>query len=213
MNKSSPSKLHFSLRIPLIAAGLVVLLAAGGFAGMLRLEETNTFCASCHTQPESEYVGRIGSAPRDLAAAHMGEIRVNCIDCHAGPGLGGRAVAMLGGARNAVLYVTKTMVQPARAMGPFPDGDCVKCHADLLRSENYNGLDNHFHSFLGELKRLKPDQALICVDCHAGHAQDGEAGLSFLNRPRAETACQQCHNAMGEGEEYEGSEGSDGGGD
>ena len=196
----------------LAAIGVLLVLAAGGFAGMMRLEETNTFCASCHTEPETEYVARMGQTAADLAAFHQVEEQVNCIDCHSGPGLGGRAIAMLTGARNAALYVTKTMTQPARSLGPFSDGSCTKCHADITRGERFNGRDNHFHAFLSDLKRRQPAQALRCVDCHDGHATDVEAQLLFLNRARTEAACERCHNALGEGgegDEHEGREGGD----
>jgi hypothetical protein len=198
-------KRKLSLWIPLAAAGIVVVLLGAGFFGMMRLEETNTFCAACHTEPESEYVARMQETPADLAAFHQVEEQINCIDCHSGPGLPGRLGAILTGARNAALYVSGTMVQPARSLGPFPDSSCAKCHAEITRSERLNGQDNHFHAFLPRLARAQPAEALHCADCHGGHATDGEPGLAFLNRGHTRDTCERCHNALGEGgEEHEG---------
>src|SRR5512143_755648 len=58
--------------IPAAAAGGLVVILLAGFVGMMRLEETNTFCGWCHTQPESTYRARMTAAAKvDLASDHF----------------------------------------------------------------------------------------------------------------------------------------------
>ena len=169
-----------------------------GFTTLKTLEETNTFCGSCHTQPESTYLERLIAAPAvDLASAHQqAKPAVRCIDCHSGAGLTGRAAGMLDGALNAVAFITRTAQQPARLRGPYPNDYCLKCHSGVLVGEADQ--NNHFHIFLPKLKQANP-QAGNCVDCHSTHATDGEVNLGYLNRARTEAVCEQCHNTFGEG--------------
>ena len=62
------------------------------FAGA-QLENHDDFCASCHTDPESEFVNRAhGGTAVDLASFHTGE-GVHCIDCHSGEGVNSRSHA------------------------------------------------------------------------------------------------------------------------
>ncbi len=201
-------KPRFPWWIPAVSALAVVLLAVGGFFGMMKLEETDTFCASCHTQPESTYVANMAKEASDAASAHQSKLLrgakspggTHCIDCHSGPGLDGRAAAMLLGARNAWLYVTHTMVQPAKLSVPIADGNCLKCHQDIIASEDYKGANNHFHFFLARWKQLLPEQAASCVECHKGHAINGDPQLGFLNRAETEQVCTRCHTTLGRGE-------------
>ena len=202
-------KARFPWWIPAAGIAVVLALTLGGFVGMLKLEETDTFCASCHTQPESTFVERMGKEAVDQASAHQSDLvrgakspgGTHCIDCHSGPGLGGRAAALMTGAHNAFLYITKTMVQPARLPAPLPDENCLKCHQDILASEQHQGKDNHFHAFLPRWKELQPDQGAHCVDCHTAHTINGEPQLGFLNKERTVAVCDRCHTNLGEGGE------------
>jgi predicted CXXCH cytochrome family protein len=197
---------RFPLWAPAAALAAVVLLAGFMFVGMMKLEETDTFCGSCHTQPETLYLERMSKAVEtaaavDSASSHQsrrGEAaNVHCIDCHAGPGLGGRAAAILEGAGNAVRYVTRTMVQPGKLRGSMPDANCLKCHADVIASENFKGKNNHFHYFLARWRAATPETAAACVECHLGHNDTGDPSLQFLVKDKAEVVCTRCHNTLG----------------
>jgi len=110
------------------AVVLGLVLAGGGFAFAATQEQHDPFCASCHTQPESTfYQNSVASQPVDLASVHT-TYKTRCIDCHSGAGLNGRVAAELMGARNALLFVTHTDVQPARLIQPIGDENCLKCH-------------------------------------------------------------------------------------
>ena len=199
-----PNGATFQWWIPAVGAAVVLILAVGVFVGMMKLEETDTFCASCHTQPEAPFVERMAIEASDTASAHQSktlrgsavEAGVHCIDCHSGPGLGGRAAAMLLGARNAWLYLTKTMVQPAVLSVPIADENCLKCHAEVIAAESYKGQNNHYHYFLARWRQALPDQAASCTECHKSHSTDVEANLKFLNRVSTEAICNRCHTTL-----------------
>lgn len=101
--------------IALLAAfGLAVILTASGFAFAATQETHDSFCASCHTQPESTFFQRsVDTQPVDLASAHKAD-NTRCIDCHSGKGVTGRIRAELLGAHNALAFYTRTAVQAYR---------------------------------------------------------------------------------------------------
>ncbi len=200
MNRSRPAK---NARKPFPAIGLIaillaigVLITAGGFTFAASQEQHDAFCASCHTQPESTFFQRSTAEQAvDLASAHTAEA-TRCIDCHSGPGIGGRISAELMGAHNALAWFTKTAVQPAVLSKPIADANCLKCHSDVTAGR---GRNNHFHAFLARWQSRDPNAA-TCVSCHSSHTTDGDA-QQFLNQARTEAVCQACHTALGEGGE------------
>jgi hypothetical protein len=175
-----------------------IMLAASGFAFAATKEQHDSFCSSCHTQPESTFYQRsIAVNPVDLASAHIPD-KTRCIDCHSGPGISGRVKAELLGAHNALAYYTGTDVQPAKLTRPIGDENCLKCHQNSVTQTNIN-LNNHFHVFLTRWQAVDQNAAR-CVSCHTGHATDGEAQIAFLNRTITEGECQSCHQALGAGD-------------
>jgi hypothetical protein len=175
--------------------GLVVVVLAG-FVGMMRLEETNTFCGWCHTQPESTYLARMTATTKvDLASDHFAKkLPTRCIDCHSGEGLTGRAQALMMGARNAFRYVTGTAIQPAKMVYPIGDANCLKCHADVMTSDDFN---NHFHYFLPRWQ-LQSSKAASCVECHVSHNEKGDPAIGYLDQQSTQQVCQRCHNTIRE---------------
>jgi nitrate/TMAO reductase-like tetraheme cytochrome c subunit len=72
--------------LPVLGAVLLaaILLTASGFAFAYTQEERDTFCSSCHTQPESTFYQRALDAQAvDLASFHTAK-GTRCIDCHSG---------------------------------------------------------------------------------------------------------------------------------
>jgi hypothetical protein len=176
------------------SAVVVVLLAVFlGYQGMTRLEETNTFCGSCHTQPESTYLERYAAGKAvDLATKHYVSKQVGCIGCHAGPSAPGRVAAIMEGAGNAYLYVTRQMVQPARLRAPLADDKCLKCHADVTLTESQ---DNHFHYLLARWQQVSKDAA-TCGECHVSHLTGTDPQIAYLDQARTEAVCQRCHAVL-----------------
>ncbi|RME83723.1 MAG: hypothetical protein D6775_07390 [Caldilineae bacterium] len=188
------------LLIGLIA--VIPLLTVGSAAYGAHLENNDTFCASCHTEPESTYVERVQTAAtasepvRDLAVFHAGQHQpVTCIECHSGAGIGGRIDALVLGARDLVAYARGNYPQPSPLTHPIADVNCVKCHEDYARNRSF---DNHFHFFLPRWQQFAGDKAAACVDCHAAHKQDGLPGVAFLNEQRTVAQCNACHRVMGD---------------
>jgi len=182
--------------LPLAILAGVMVVAVAGFMSMARLEQTNTFCASCHTQPETTYLARSTASTKvDLASDHFGKAGVGCIDCHSGDGVGGRLAAEFEGAGNAFKYVTHTMTQPGKMSAPMGDDHCLKCHDGVTAGRDMN---NHFHYYLADWQAKSPD-AGHCVDCHTGHNDQGDAQIAFLNQQQTEAVCERCHAVLREG--------------
>lgn len=185
--------LHWTTLIIPGAVALVLMIASFGFAASM--EEHDSFCASCHTQPETTYFNRTQQKSTvDLATFHFTK-EVKCIDCHSGNGVGGRVGAMLLGARNAGAYFTHTAVQPAPLTVAIADANCIKCHQETMTRSDFN---NHFHAFLTRWQAADPSAA-TCLDCHSAHNTSGDAQIAYLSQTPTEQQCQRCHNALGAG--------------
>jgi nitrate/TMAO reductase-like tetraheme cytochrome c subunit len=196
MSKRKPIQSRKSFRfLKIVSLLALVLIPSAVFAGA-QLENHDSFCASCHTDPESTYVDRThGGTAVDLASFHSGE-GVHCIDCHSGEGANGRAKAMTLGGHDLLKFVSGQYPQPAPLTHAISDVNCTKCHSDISEGRDFN---NHFHVFLPQWQQ-RSDKAATCVDCHQSHTTDGTAQIVFLNEQHTTAECQQCHNfASGRG--------------
>jgi predicted CXXCH cytochrome family protein len=187
------NKLPFILGI---LAGLVVVMTVGGFSVGATLEQTDSFCASCHTQPEATFFQRsTANAPVDLASFHTTKT-THCIDCHSDSGVTGRVGAEISGAFNAMHFFTNTATQPSKLYAPFSDANCLKCHeAAITASANRN---NHFHVFLSRWQATDPN-AGRCTSCHAAHTHDGASDNGFMVDARTQPVCDACHQVLAQG--------------
>jgi len=187
------------LKVVLVLVGGFVLLGViitGGFVFAAVQESRDSFCVSCHTQPESTYYQRSQETkPVDLGSFHKTK-EVRCIDCHSGAGLSGRVQAELLGFHNAVAWFTNSAVQPARLTAPIRDENCLKCHQQLTTREDQ---ENHFHAFLARWQAVDA-KAATCVSCHTGHSTDGRPEDLFLVREPTLAVCNACHNVLREGD-------------
>ena len=187
---------HLSRTVLLLVASAIFIFIVGSFSIAANMEERDSFCASCHTQPETDYYGRSQAGnPIDLASFHTTK-QTRCIECHSGIGVTGRASAILLGARNAVIYFTGTAKQPAPLTVPVRDDNCVKCHASVYNTADFN---NHFHNLLPRWQAADPNNFASCVDCHSSHTTDGTNQTSFLSQARIDQVCQSCHQVLAGG--------------
>ena len=173
--------------------GLLALIAVpvSAFAGM-QLENHDGFCASCHTDPESEFVDRAHAGTAvDLASFHTGT-GVRCIDCHSGEGANGRIQAMTLGGHDLLKFVSGQFPQPAPLTKAIDDVNCTKCHSTISQGRDFN---NHFHILLPDWQKQSVNAA-TCVDCHQSHSTDGLTDVAFLNEQHTVAVCQQCHNSL-----------------
>jgi hypothetical protein len=81
----------------------------------------------------------------------------------------------------------------------MPDGNCLKCHAEVIASQTLKGKNNHYHFFLARLQSVAPASRIACVECHKGHNDKGDPTLAFLEVTPTEAVCSRCHSALGEG--------------
>jgi hypothetical protein len=208
--KKPTSKKKLSvIAVMAILAVAAVLLTGTGFAFAATQESHDSFCGSCHSQPESTFYERSAAASAvDLASFHAGQT-TRCIDCHSGAGVTGRINAELLGARNAFHWFTGTAVQPAKLTKPIGDDSCLKCHAgvtqvgykmkntalpgSLMRGEGRAG---HWHQFLARWQGFDP-QAATCTSCHGGHSTASTAENGFMDIQAVEAVCEACHRSGG----------------
>lgn len=182
-------------RIPFFAFLIISGLGTAGYFTMAHTEERDSFCASCHSQPETTYFERSQAVTAtDLASFHRAK-STRCIDCHSGPSVIGRISAMGLGATDLFAFITGTAQQPAPLKVPITDGNCLKCHADTAQTRDFN---RHFHAFLSKWQAIDKSAA-TCVDCHSAHTTDGLANITFLQEQRTIAVCQRCHQAAGAG--------------
>lgn len=201
---SSPLKTQgwTNRRIQWTAIGVIATFLVFGVAipvTAMQFENHDSFCASCHTEGELTFFNR-SLVPvdhsTDLASFHAAKHAARCIDCHTGPGLIGRYGGIMAGSTDLISYFSGHYPQPAALEEPYPDANCLKCHADLASKQDFK---NHFHVFLAQWQSLDPKNAGSCVDCHASHDTTNDANLMFLNKVKTERTCQKCHAAAGEG--------------
>ncbi len=172
----------------LILFGLIIPMTA------MQFENHNGFCASCHTEGEQTFYNRsIAGAPVDLASIHDIKGQASCIDCHTGPGIIGRYGGLMAGATDLISYFSKHYPQPAALEEPYPDINCLKCHANVTQKQDFN---NHFHVFLPRWQAIDKDAA-TCISCHLSHDTNGDIKISFLNEKTTVAVCQKCHSIAG----------------
>jgi predicted CXXCH cytochrome family protein len=194
--EKKPAKKSRPLRWLIVAGAVVavgIILASGGLVTAIQLENHNAFCASCHTEPESQYYQRSLAAPVDLASAHNAK-NVTCIQCHSGPGTMGRVDAIASvAAPDTFAFYSGHYRKPATITVPLGDEHCLKCHADVSNSQDFN---NHFHAFLPRWQAADPKNAATCVECHQGHNTNGRADIAYLEEATTVAVCQRCHSTL-----------------
>lgn len=172
------------------------VLAVGGIGVALTLENQDPFCASCHTQPETDYYQRsTQNNPPDLAAYHTKK-DTHCIDCHSASGLLGRSSGLAQGSHDLANFIRGSYHAPAITTKPLGDDSCVKCHAKIYERTPGSGKagSNHYHFYLLEWKQAEPDAAQ-CVSCHTPHTIASES-LKFMNQGKVGQLCEDCHTAL-----------------
>ena len=182
-------------------AGLTVVLPVFSVVAAIQLENRDSFCGSCHTEPEATYLARSTAAASDLASSHAhGEVR--CIDCHSGKGISGRMGSLAQGSLDLLAYLQDDYRQPARSRHPLGDAACLKCHlpTDMAAPDEsglLNGSHYHLAAYLGEWQSRASGEDSRCGQCHQPHALGGDSSQGFLAGAVLNPACEGCHTALG----------------
>ena len=178
----------------LAMAGIV--LAAGAYTIGTQLESNDSFCASCHVEPESTYY-QASLRPNEsdtLAVFHAGE-ETRCIDCHSRRWIPGRVWAQLGGLQNFLAFRVGKYTDPAVTTRPVGDGGCSKCHSDLTWVIERPG---HYHSpGLRRSWRAAGGPVNTCEACHPSHEVVAPGSDRFMDVEQIETQCDACHDLTG----------------
>ncbi len=189
--------LHWPLAFSASLAGfsvLALLVGGGGVTYALNLENRDSFCASCHTEPESRYFQQSQDKSAPTLASFHTQKNVRCIDCHSSSGPFGRLTGLSQGSQDLIAYISGHYHNPAITLSKLDDGSCMKCHPDV---EETAGFNNHFHLFLPRWHAIDA-QAGRCVDCHTSHPIANPT-QAYLDVPTVQAVCEGCHAALGRG--------------
>ena len=150
----------------LLITGVVLLPTFSVATGMLLVlarAERVEFCGSCH-KIMADYVADMTNPHGEgLAALHFRYQYIEsnqCYECHTSYGLFGTVEAKLHGIGEVVRYYTGSYDLPLSMWNPYPNGDCLKCHA---RSSKWLAQDEHV---VGEAQRELFDGTTSCMSCH-----------------------------------------------
>ncbi len=194
-------------RWPLVIVGLLValfILGGVGFVGALALEERDSFCASCHTVPETTYVDRATTVMAnanatipDLATMHYHLTQqknqdFSCIDCHHGDAtLGQRIQTLALGGRDVLIYASgkgDPSIEKTQIYQPnLPNDACISCHTQTLLT--MKGTDSHFHNFLPQTAALVASGKQLITSSTGGRR------FGRLRTVDTSVTCTSCHLA------------------
>ncbi len=179
----------------------VAVVSIGSIGSALAMENQDSFCASCHTEPEVTYYQQSVQSPAITLAAFHKTKQTACIDCHSGGGPLGRAEGLIQGADDLLMYYGGNYRRPAITTNPLGDDSCIKCHDNVFDRRRGVGrrADGHYHAFLPRWQAADSNAAR-CVTCHTSHTQ-AAANQQFLDANRVSQTCDDCHAAIGEREE------------
>jgi hypothetical protein len=207
-------KLRSKYTVPVLAA-LILLFSvsiATGITVVTEAEKQNTFCASCHTEPETTYLHRFAAALNsnapDLASYHHAVTEsslspklpnMRCVDCHQGEGVAGRSIILTLAAYDSLKHFTRTAKQPATISFNIQNEACLKCHEPDARKyadqpEKPFIIDNHYHYKYFQTGAPQ----LQCVACHLSHVE-GTHLNKFQFRRVTIPICEACHRFQGRG--------------
>lgn len=140
--------------VPLISTGVGTLLV---FDRAERVE----FCASCHLTMQSFVNDMRDPKSESLAAVHFKNKYIpdnQCYVCHTSYGMFGTVEAKMSGMVDVYKYFTRTYPKTISMREPYPNHDCLKCHAE---SAKWVKQDVH----VAVRDDLFADK-LKCLDCH-----------------------------------------------
>lgn len=118
----------------LIAGAVAAPLLISGVGTILVFEraERVEFCASCHLTMRPFIDDMTDPKSNSLAALHFKNRYIpdnQCYNCHTSYGLFGTVEAKKEGLHDVYKYYTRTFHLPIKLRSPYPNNDCLKCHA------------------------------------------------------------------------------------
>ena len=146
----------------LIAGAVALPLLMTGVGTILVFEraERVEFCASCHLTMKAFVDDMKNPQSNSLAALHYKNRYIpdnQCYECHTSYGLFGTVQAKKEGLNDVYRYYTRTFHLPIHLLHPYPNNDCLKCHAGSVKWNEAHA-DYKDALFSGEA---------TCMQCHA----------------------------------------------
>lgn len=147
----------------LLTVGLVLIpgvVFSFGTVLVLERAEKNEFCLSCHLAMKGHVDDMVNPNSTSLAALHFKNRYISsdqCYECHTSYGVNGTLEAKMSGTVDLYKYYTRTFHHPIKMREAYPNGDCLKCHAQAVKWLAQHG-DFKADLFSGKTK---------CLDCHA----------------------------------------------
>lgn len=148
----------------LLITTVVMLPLLSLSTGMLLLfdrAERVEFCASCHLTMKAYVEDMKNPGSEGLAATHYRNRYIHsnqCYECHTSYGMFGTLEAKIAGTVDVYKYFTRAYEFPLKMRLPYPNGDCLKCHAE---SAKWLGHEEHVSA-----KEDLFAEAVKCLDCH-----------------------------------------------
>ncbi|MBZ5567699.1 MAG: NapC/NirT family cytochrome c [Acidobacteriia bacterium] len=138
--------------LPVVSSGVGTVLV---FERAERVE----FCESCHLTMQAFVSDMKNPKSESLAALHYKNRYIpddQCYICHTSYGLFGTVEAKKEGMHDVWVYYTRTFKLPVKLRHPYPNTDCLKCHAESVK---WLGVHDEFKAslFSGETS---------CMQCH-----------------------------------------------
>ena len=154
----------------LLLSGVVLLPSFAVGTGMLLVfarAENVEFCGSCHRAMGDFVTDMEHSEGVGLAAIHYVNQYIpnhQCYQCHTSYGLFGTMEAKIHGVGQVLRYYTNSFEHPATMWRPYPNADCLKCHARSRKwlAEPAHTADTMKDDLFGD--------RFSCMECHEpGH--------------------------------------------
>jgi len=145
-----------------VSLGIAILpLVISSFGTVLVFEraERVEFCESCHLTMRAFVDDMKNPQSESLAALHFKNRYIpddQCYQCHTSYGIFGTVQAKKEGLHDVYVYYTRTFKFPIKLRHPYPNTDCLKCHAESVKWLGVHG------DFKEDLFADKTS----CLDCH-----------------------------------------------
>jgi NapC/NirT cytochrome c family protein len=143
-----------------VGVGVLPALTSGfGTVLVFQRAEHVDFCLSCHLTMKPFVQDMENPTSNSLAALHYKNRYIpddQCYVCHTSYGMFGTVQAKEAGMIDVYKYYTRTYHLPLKLREPYPNTDCLKCHAGSVKWQAAHQ-DYKDAVFLGEM---------TCMQCH-----------------------------------------------
>ena len=138
-----------------------LLVLSTGMVLVFTRAERVEFCGTCHLTMKPYVEDMKNPKSEGLAAIHYRNQYIHsnqCYECHTSYGMFGTVEAKWAGMIDVYKYYTRTFKLPIKMRHAYPNGDCLKCHAQSAKWLSFN-------EHTGAKEDLFSER-MACQDCH-----------------------------------------------